>query len=97
MSTMVRRRVEFFSHPLCSGCSDVLNMLIALERELGDVIEVQRWTLAVPAGRLRAQELGVSEVPTVVVDGGETIVGVPADIDDLRRRVLEPPGGMGSE
>lgn len=92
MSTTARRRVEFFSHPLCSGCSDVLNMLITLEQELSDVIEVQRWTLAIPAGRLRAQELGVTEVPTVVVDGGETIVGVPDGIDDLRRRVLESPG-----
>lgn len=88
MSEMSTRRVEFFSHPLCSGCSDVLNMLRALEGELGEVIDVQRWNLAVPAGRVRAQELGVTEVPTVVVEGGETIIGVPEDIDDLRRRLL---------
>lgn len=92
MSAVARRRIEFFSHPLCSGCSDVLNMLITLERELSDVIEVQRWTLALPAGRLRALELGVTEVPTVVVDGGETIVGVPGDVDDLRHRILGSPG-----
>ena len=48
------------------------------------------------AGRLRAQELGVTEVPTVVVDGAENIVGVPDDIDDLRRRILESPGDGGS-
>ncbi|HLF41194.1 MAG TPA: hypothetical protein VI854_06940 [Acidimicrobiia bacterium] len=85
-----RRRVEFFSHPLCSGCSDVRQMLRTLEGELGDVIEVERWNLAVPGGRVRAQELEVTEVPTIVIDGAEMIIGVPDDIDELRRRLVAP-------
>ena len=38
-------------------------------------------------GRRKAEELGVLEVPTMVIDGRERIVGVPRDLAALRARL----------
>lgn len=63
------RRIEVFTHPICSGCREALVALGAFEAAGG--VELVRWSLAIPAGRARAAEAGVTSVPTVVVDGGE--------------------------
>lgn len=80
--------VEFFTHPVCTGCWDVSRMLERLSAELPGAMELRQWSLADRAGRARAESLGVMEVPTVVIAGGERIVGVPEDVGQLRDRIL---------
>ncbi len=53
-----------------------------------DVLEVETWSLALPGGRRKAEALGVLEVPTIVVDGRERIVGVPENIAALKARLV---------
>ena len=62
-------------------------MLTRLQAELLD-LEVEQWSLALPAGRRKAEALGVLEVPTLVIDGGERIVDVPPDPAALKARLV---------
>lgn len=56
------------------------------------LVDFHRWSLARPDGRARAEALGVLEVPTVVIEGGPTIVRVPGDAAVLRAGVLAAAG-----
>lgn len=80
--------IDFFTHPICTGCWDVSKMLDTLAAELPGLVEIERWSLAERAGRAKAQEQGVADVPTLIIEGGERIVGVPADVGALRERIL---------
>lgn len=84
---MTKVHVDYFTHPVCTGCWEVGKMLVKLQAELPD-LEVEQWSLALPAGRRKAEELGVLEVPTMVIDGRERIVGVPQDLAALKARLV---------
>lgn len=58
-------QVELFTHPVCSGCREASTALLQLAAD--GTIELVMRSLAVPAGRARALEAGVSMVPTAVV------------------------------
>lgn len=60
-------RIELFTHPVCSGCREALLALSELER--AGEIELVLWSLAIPSGRARGAEAGVTSVPTVIVAG----------------------------
>jgi predicted DsbA family dithiol-disulfide isomerase len=81
-------RVEFFTHPICAGCWDVGRMLDRIVEDLPGLIELRRWSLADRQGRARSQECGVLEVPTVLIEEQDRVVGVPGDAEELRRRIL---------
>ncbi len=81
--------VEFFTHPVCTGCWDVGQMLQQLSADLPRLMDLTQWSLADKAGRARAEALGVMEVPTVIIGGRERIVGVPDDIAVLKGQVLK--------
>lgn len=85
---MTKIHLDYFTHPICTGCWEVGKMLARLGAELPDVLEVETWSLALPAGRRKAEALGVLEVPTIVVDGRERIVGVPENIAALKARLV---------
>lgn len=57
------RAVELFTHPTCIGCQEALTALRALER--AGTVALQVTSLGTPSGRERAEELGVTSVPTV--------------------------------
>jgi hypothetical protein len=73
--------VELFSHPVCSGCREAALELGRLA-EAG-LIELVTHSLAVPAGRRRARELGVDSVPTALVGGRTVGLDTRAALDDL--------------
>jgi len=56
-----------------------------------------KWSLADRDGRARAEGLGVMEVPTVVIAGGERIVGVPEDAHQLHDRILAAAARLAKE
>lgn len=85
---MAKVEVELFTHPICTGCWDTKKMLEEVVRELEDLVEWKEWSLAVPSGRARAQACGVLEVPTIIIQKGERIVGVPRDAAALRERIM---------
>jgi len=58
-------RVELFTHPVCQGCREATAALTRLAR--AGEIELVQWSLAVRSGRARAEETGVTSVPSVVV------------------------------
>ena len=62
---MTKIHLDYFTHPICTGCWEVGKMLARLGAELPDVLEVETWSLALPGGRRKAEALGVLEVPTI--------------------------------
>lgn len=57
--------VELFTHPTCRGCQEALQALRGLERD--GKVELMLTSLGTPQGRRRAEQMGVSCVPTVRV------------------------------
>jgi hypothetical protein len=91
---MSRPLVELFTHPVCSGCREAAVALGDLAA--GGAIELATWSTATPAGRARAEALGVTGVPTVVLAGERRALDRRADlqrlIDDIRGAALGPTG-----
>lgn len=77
-------RIELFTHPVCSGCREALLALAPLQ-ETGE-IELVCHSLATGSGRARAQEAGVTSVPTAVV---RRVVRELATRDALERLIGE--------
>lgn len=80
--------VELFTHPTCHGCMEALTALRALEREGRITLEVT--SLGSPSGRRRAEEVGVSVVPTVRRSGESRLL---ASADDLAIFLAELDAG----
>ncbi len=82
------RRVELFTHPVCRGCREASLALGALAAD--GLIELVSWSLAIPSGRARASEAGVSTVPTAlvgdVVRGLDTRQALESLVVELRAR-----------
>lgn len=55
--------VELFTHPTCKGCQEALTALRELDH--AGKLSLQVTSLGTPAGRRRAEALGVASVPTV--------------------------------
>lgn len=55
--------VELFTHPICSGCQEAVDALSKLARS--GQIRLSTCNLGTSSGRRRAEQLGVSSVPTV--------------------------------
>ncbi len=58
--------IELFTHPTCRGCQEALQALRELDRNGKLALEVT--SLGTAQGRRRAEELGVTSVPTVRMD-----------------------------
>ncbi|MDA8284203.1 MAG: hypothetical protein M0Z42_13140 [Actinomycetota bacterium] len=83
--------VELFTHPTCSGCQEALAALSELSRSGQVSLEV--CSLGTASGRIRAEALGVTTVPTV--RRGDDLV-VLLGKDDLAALIDElgaPAGG----
>ena len=78
--------VELFTHPVCRGCREA-SLALGRLAEAG-ALELVTWSLAVPPGRARALEAGVSTVPTVLVGATrrslDTREALDALLHDLR-------------
>lgn len=79
--------VELFTHPICSGCHEALNALRKLEHR--EIIVLTICSLATHAGRLRAEELGVTTVPTVRQGDRFDVLERKTDLEQLIK-ILEP-------
>lgn len=55
--------IELFTHPTCKGCQEALSALRELEH--AGRLSLELTSLGTPAGRRRAEALGVTSVPTV--------------------------------
>lgn len=79
MATPVR--VELFTHPVCQGCREATAALAPLA-QAGE-IELVQWSLAVRSGRARAEETGVTSVPTVVVGAARRELATRVALEDF--------------
>ncbi len=73
--------VELFTHPICNGCQEALGVLSKLEKD--GVILLRVTSLSTSSGRQRADELGVTTVPTAHVDGSFKVLMRMSDLADL--------------
>lgn len=73
--------VELFTHPMCTGCQEALTALRGLARDGRLVLEVTN--LGSPRGRRRAEELGVSSVPTVRIAEDFRVLNGAGDLQAL--------------
>ncbi len=80
-STHERASVELFTHPTCIGCQEALTALRQLER--ADEIALLVTSLGTASGRARAEELGVTSVPTVRIGGDHRILLRKSDLDQV--------------
>lgn len=77
----MNQTVELFTHPTCSGCQQALTALRELER--AGRITLQVTSLGSPTGRRRADQVGVSVVPTVRVGEDYRVLDGPAELRQL--------------
>jgi len=75
------RAVELFTHPQCSGCGEAIGALSELERAGKIALKVS--SLGVPSVRLRAEELGVTSVPTVRLEDDYRVLLRESDLTEL--------------
>jgi hypothetical protein len=73
--------VELFTHPQCSGCGEAIGALSELDRAGKIVLTVS--SLGVASGRDRAEELGVTSVPTVRIEDDYRILLRGSDLTQL--------------
>ncbi|MHB8312304.1 MAG: hypothetical protein ACYDD0_03250 [Candidatus Dormibacteria bacterium] len=73
--------VELFTHPVCSGCGDAIVVLSELSQR--GVIKLRLTSIAASSGQRRAQELGVTTVPTVHFGGEYHVLMRKQDLADL--------------
>lgn len=88
---MVDRKItlEVFYSPSCPYCPLAINVVRDVASELKDDIkihvqEINTWD---PKGQARALQYGIYAVPSIVINGKLSIVGVP-DKEKLRRAIL---------
>lgn len=77
--------VELFTHPICSGCQEAVDALGKLER--AGRITLSRCSLGTSGGRKRADELGVTSVPTVRRRDDYMILLHRSDLEKLVREL----------
>lgn len=73
--------VELFTHPVCSGCGEAIVALSELSQR--GVINLRISSIAGSSGQRRAQELGVSSVPTVHFGGEYHVLMRKQDLADV--------------
>ena len=85
-------QVELFTHPTCSGCQEAHVALSKLARSNQIFLDV--CSLATATGRRRAEELGVTTVPTVR-RGDELLVLLGnEDLAELVEQLSAPAGDV---
>lgn len=75
--------VELYYSDSCQDCHVVRRMIGEL---LSGDMKFKEINIDYPEGRMRAEELGILSVPTVVVDGEVRVVG-RAGRDELKREL----------
>jgi hypothetical protein len=73
--------VELFTHPVCSGCHEAVGALSELSQQ--GVIKLKITSTAGSSGQRRAQELGVTTVPTVHFGGEYHVLMRKQDLADI--------------
>ena len=78
--------VRLFTHPICNGCQEALGALSKLERE--GVITLTVCSLSTANGRLRADELGVTTVPTALFGEHCRVLMHKSDLTNLIKELV---------
>ncbi len=84
MSSAVPRpstSVELFTHPVCSGCQEAVSALSKLAQQ--GTISLDICSLGTPSGRRRAEEQGVTSVPTVRIGDQYKVLMQRSDLERL--------------
>jgi len=89
---MERVLIELFTSRSCPYCPAARQVAEAAVTMRSDSVLIER-DIDEPEGRARAVELGVTNVPTLVINSKYRIVGAPRSIEELAQAIEQSRKG----